>query len=133
MGIVHLLTRVSKYACSTKDGFEEHYDVDEGEVLLDGVNLKDYNIPFLRSVFGLVQQEPVLFNDTIAENIRVGRADVIGDIIERDYENKDPMIHEIQSEDTKKTVEDQRNEIKKELTFFCLKFVGQFCPFPVFL
>ena len=41
------------------------YDPDEGEVTLDGVNLKDISIEWLRSQIGYVGQEPVLFATTI--------------------------------------------------------------------
>ena len=47
------------------------YDVDQGEVLLDGINIKKYDINFLRSCFGFVSQEPVLFIGTIEENIKL--------------------------------------------------------------
>ena len=49
---------------------QRFYDVDSGEILLDGVNIKEYDISFLRKHFGTVSQEPVLFNGTVAENIR---------------------------------------------------------------
>jgi ABC-type multidrug transport system fused ATPase/permease subunit len=51
------------------------YDVDQGEILIDGVNVKDWNIVSLRKSMGLVMQEPTLFNYTIAENILYGQAD----------------------------------------------------------
>jgi len=43
---------------------------------LDGENIKQLNLRWLRSQIGLVSQEPVLFNTTIAENIRYGRDNV---------------------------------------------------------
>jgi ATP-binding cassette subfamily B (MDR/TAP) protein 1 len=46
------------------------YDVDEGEILIDGVNIKDYDIKHLRSSLGMVSQEPVLFNNSIRYNIK---------------------------------------------------------------
>lgn len=49
------------------------YDVDKGEVLIDGVNIKDYDIKTLRSGLGIVSQEPTLFNNTIEYNIRYNR------------------------------------------------------------
>eukprot|EP00735_Rhodelphis_limneticus_P009657 TRINITY_DN2844_c0_g1::TRINITY_DN2844_c0_g1_i9::g.6201::m.6201 TRINITY_DN2844_c0_g1::TRINITY_DN2844_c0_g1_i9::g.6201 ORF type:complete len:1338 (+),score=413.75,sp/Q8T9W4/ABCB3_DICDI/45.24/0.0,sp/Q8T9W4/ABCB3_DICDI/39.70/2e-124,ABC_membrane/PF00664.18/2.1e-58,ABC_membrane/PF00664.18/1.3e-46,ABC_tran/PF00005.22/3.8e-36,ABC_tran/PF00005.22/1e-33,AAA_21/PF13304.1/0.18,AAA_21/PF13304.1/0.35,AAA_21/PF13304.1/2.8,AAA_21/PF13304.1/0.0015,SMC_N/PF02463.14/12,SMC_N/PF02463.14/8.5e-05,SMC_N/PF02463.14/39, len=52
-----------------------YYDPDNGEVTLDGHNVKDVNLSFLRKQFGLVGQEPVLFATTIAENIRFGKQD----------------------------------------------------------
>lgn len=50
------------------------YDVDQGEVLIDGVNIKDYNIAQLRKRMGLVMQEPTLFNYTVKENILYGNS-----------------------------------------------------------
>ena len=46
------------------------YDVDHGAILIDDINIKKYDIKFLRSCFGVVQQEPVLFNGTIEYNIK---------------------------------------------------------------
>jgi ATP-binding cassette subfamily B (MDR/TAP) protein 1 len=46
------------------------YDVDEGQILIDGVDIKDYDIKHLRSSFGMVSQEPTLFNSTIRYNIK---------------------------------------------------------------
>ncbi|KAF1315600.1 Multidrug resistance protein abc superfamily, partial [Globisporangium splendens] len=51
---------------------ERFYDPIRGEVLLDGNNLKDLNLSWLRSQIGLVGQEPTLFIGTIAENISFG-------------------------------------------------------------
>jgi hypothetical protein len=47
--------------------------VQEGEVLLDGVDLRRYNVAWLRSYMGLVSQEPALFADSIAYNIAYGK------------------------------------------------------------
>ena len=49
------------------------YDVDRGEVLLDGVDVRDYRLADLRSQFAMVLQDPVLFATSIAENIAYGR------------------------------------------------------------
>lgn len=51
------------------------YDPDDGEILLDGVNIKTLNIRWLRGQFGYVGQEPVLFSGSVAENIERGRYD----------------------------------------------------------
>ena len=51
------------------------YDPDEGRVTLDGVDLKDYNLHWLRSQIGYVGQEPSLFEGTILDNIRIGKSD----------------------------------------------------------
>ena len=49
------------------------HDVTGGEVLIDGVNIKDYSLQSVRSLMSIVTQEPILFNDTIANNIRLGK------------------------------------------------------------
>ena len=51
------------------------YDPLTGQVLLDGHDVKTLNIQWLRSLIGLVQQEPVLFNLSIRENIAYGNND----------------------------------------------------------
>uniref|UniRef100_A0AAR2KZ58 Bile salt export pump n=1 Tax=Pygocentrus nattereri TaxID=42514 RepID=A0AAR2KZ58_PYGNA len=51
---------------------ERFYDPDEGQVLIDGHPSHGVNVPFLRSQIGIVSQEPVLFDCTIAENIQYG-------------------------------------------------------------
>jgi subfamily B ATP-binding cassette protein MsbA len=51
------------------------YDIDDGEILLDGTNIKDINLHSLRSCVSLVMQEPILFNSNILENILYGKAD----------------------------------------------------------
>jgi ATP-binding cassette subfamily B protein len=49
------------------------YDPTEGQILLDGVDLRDYRVADLRDQFAIVLQEPVLFSTTIAENIAYAR------------------------------------------------------------
>ena len=51
------------------------YDVNCGEILVDGVNIKDYTLESLRGSIGLVQQDVFLFTGTIGENILYGRPD----------------------------------------------------------
>ena len=48
------------------------YDVDEGQVLIDGINVKDYSLFHLRESVGMVLQKNVLFSGTIEENLRWG-------------------------------------------------------------
>lgn len=48
------------------------YDVESGEVLIDGVNVKDLTIKSLRSLIGIVSQESILFNTSVTENIAFG-------------------------------------------------------------
>ena len=51
---------------------ERFYDPLQGTVQLDGVPITDINIRWLRTQLGIVSQEPILFDDSIAENIRYG-------------------------------------------------------------
>ncbi len=48
------------------------HDVTGGELLIDGINIKDYSLHSVRAQMGIVTQEPILFNDTIANNIALG-------------------------------------------------------------
>ena len=52
------------------------YDTVEGEILIDGVNLKDYKIDNIRGLMGIVTQESILFNDTVFNNIAFGMPNV---------------------------------------------------------
>ncbi|XP_046390850.1 ATP-dependent translocase ABCB1-like [Ischnura elegans] len=61
---------------------QRFYDPMEGKVKLDGHDLKDLNVNWLRTHIGVVGQEPVLFATTIAENIRYGRDGVTNEDIE---------------------------------------------------
>ena len=49
------------------------YDPSQGQILLDGVDLRDYKLAELRNQFAIVMQEPVLFSTSLAENIAYGR------------------------------------------------------------
>jgi ABC-type multidrug transport system fused ATPase/permease subunit len=55
------------------------YDAMEGRVLLDGVDVRDLKLDSLRSQFSIVLQEPLLFADSIKENIRYGKPDASDD------------------------------------------------------
>ncbi|MBS1598233.1 MAG: ABC transporter ATP-binding protein [Bacteroidetes bacterium] len=48
------------------------HDVTKGELLIDGVNIREYSLHSLRSQMSIVTQEPILFNDSIADNIALG-------------------------------------------------------------
>lgn len=54
------------------DMIPRFHDVTSGELLIDGINIKEYKISDVRKLMGIVTQEPILFNDTIANNIALG-------------------------------------------------------------
>ncbi|XP_038031212.2 ATP-binding cassette sub-family B member 5 isoform X3 [Anas platyrhynchos] len=62
---------------------QRFYDPDQGEVTLDGQDIRALNVKWLRENIGIVSQEPVLFATTIAENIRYGREDISDAEIEK--------------------------------------------------
>ncbi|MCS6819894.1 MAG: ABC transporter ATP-binding protein/permease, partial [Chitinophagales bacterium] len=55
------------------------YDPQRGEILIDGINIKKITLQSLRSLFGIVSQEAILFNDTVYNNIAFGCADATMD------------------------------------------------------
>ena len=57
------------------------YDVQEGAVKIDGIDVRDMNIHSLRGMMGLVTQDSILFNDTIKNNILIGKPDATDDEI----------------------------------------------------
>jgi ABC-type multidrug transport system fused ATPase/permease subunit len=61
---------------------ERFYDPTHGSILLDGNDLTQLNVKWLRSQIGLVGQEPVLFARSIKENIRYGKLDATQEEIE---------------------------------------------------
>ena len=52
-----------------------YYDPQEGQILVDGVDLKELDVAWWRQNIGIVSQEPNLFSGTVADNIRLGRPD----------------------------------------------------------
>lgn len=54
---------------------ERFYDPQAGEVLIDGTNLKEFQLKWIRQKIGLVSQEPVLFASSIKDNIAYGKHD----------------------------------------------------------
>ena len=52
------------------------YDVSSGAILLDGVDIREFNQEDLRQLVGIVNQESILFNDTIRNNVALGRPDL---------------------------------------------------------
>lgn len=63
---------------------ERFYDLDGGSILLDGIDIKQLQVRWLRQQIGLVSQEPVLFNTSIKANIVYGRDD---DVTESEIES----------------------------------------------
>jgi len=59
------------------------YDPTEGRILLDGVDLRDYDLASLRGQLGVVTQEPILFNDSVWNNIAYGVEDATADAVAR--------------------------------------------------
>ncbi len=57
------------------------YDVNEGKIAIDGIDIKDLHLHALRSLIGLVTQDSILFNDTIKSNILLGKPDATNDEI----------------------------------------------------
>ncbi len=58
------------------------HDVTEGELLIDGINIKEYSLKSVREQISIVTQEPILFNDTIANNILIGKQNAVSSEIE---------------------------------------------------
>lgn len=59
------------------------YDVDEGEVLIDGINVKEYSLTNLREKIAVVLQKNTLFSGTVAENLRWGKEDATDEEVVR--------------------------------------------------
>lgn len=53
---------------------ERFYDPQSGEVVIDGINIKEFRLKWIRGKIGLVSQEPVLFASSIRENIAYGKS-----------------------------------------------------------
>ncbi|ULT92827.1 hypothetical protein L3Y34_010131 [Caenorhabditis briggsae] len=62
---------------------QRFYNPDAGKIYIDDIAIEDFNIKYLRQLVGVVSQEPNLFNTSIEQNIRYGRADVDSDAINR--------------------------------------------------
>jgi len=62
------------------------YDVSEGQVLVDGVDVRDYKLSALRQKIGYIPQKALLFTGTIAENLRYGKQDATMEEMERALE-----------------------------------------------
>ena len=69
---VAVLCTNQEYGTSLVELVMRFYDPEFGQVLVDGVNVKEYNIMDLREIMGLVSQEPTLFNYSVKDNILYG-------------------------------------------------------------
>ena len=87
------------------------YDPQFGDIFIDGVNIKDFDIHSLRACFGLVQQEPLLFNYSIRDNILYAKPSATDDEVKRAAEvaNAVEFIDTLQIDQTDK---DQLNMLK---------------------
>ncbi|XP_057465279.1 ABC transporter B family member 9-like [Actinidia eriantha] len=65
---------------------QRFYDPDGGEVLIDGINLKKFQLTWIRERMGLVSQEPILFTTTIRENIAYGKENATNEEIRKAIE-----------------------------------------------
>jgi subfamily B ATP-binding cassette protein MsbA len=79
------------------------HDVSSGELLIDGINIKDYSLDELRGLMGIVTQEPILFNDTIANNITLGIDNATSEAIEQAAKIANAHNFIVQKEDGYKT------------------------------
>merc|ERR1719453_2617227 len=70
---------------------ERFYDPQSGVITLDGIDIKTLNVRWLRSQLGLVAQEPVLFQGTVAENIAYGKPAAAGEATTAEIEEAASM------------------------------------------
>jgi ATP-binding cassette subfamily B multidrug efflux pump len=59
------------------------YDITKGKIIIDGVDIKDYKLSYLREKIGFIPQKALLFTGTIADNIRYGKHDATQEEIEK--------------------------------------------------
>ena len=84
------------------------YDATEGEVLVDGVNVKDYTQKFLHNKLGYISQKAVIFNDTVENNITYGENG-------KEPISKDKMKEAIEVAQAKDFVEKMENKYETNL------------------
>jgi len=93
------------------------FDVTEGQVLVDGVNVKDYTLDVLRKKIGYVSQKAILFKGTIASNVNYGE-----DTLEQ--VNEERIIHAMEVAQGKDIIEKQENGIYAEVAQGGTNFSG---------
>lgn len=84
------------------------YDVTSGEILIDGVNIKNIKLGSLRDLFGIVTQEIILFNDTIRSNITYGQKNVPEELVISAAKNANAHEFIIETENGYNTVVGER-------------------------
>ena len=100
------------------------YDPQQGEIRLDGINIRDLNIRWLRANIGYVGQEPVLFSGTIAENIAYGLDATLYDEVRVLRDSTDP----IERQKAQITLRERVEEAAKQANAheFIMKFPQQY-------
>ncbi|KKQ92549.1 MAG: ABC-type transport system involved in Fe-S cluster assembly, permease and ATPase component [Candidatus Woesebacteria bacterium GW2011_GWA2_40_7] len=88
------------------------YDLDSGEITIDGVNIKDFTKSTLRGFVGVVPQEPILFNNTIAYNIGYGFGQ--GRTLSMSLSEKGPTLSEIRNAAKLANIDDFIESLKKK-------------------
>lgn len=75
------------------------YDPDQGRILVNGVDVREYDIDSLRRAIGVVPQDTPLFNDSIWENVKFGRIDATDEEVSQAIEKAQlsPLIHKLPS------------------------------------
>lgn len=80
---------------------QRFYDANEGEIRLDGVNIKDLTLKELRGSISLVMQDVFLFSNTVAENIKLGK---------RNHVDEEEILHAVSNAQAKDFIERMDNQ-----------------------
>ena len=80
---------------------QRFYDTNEGDIRLDGVNIKDLTLKELRGSISLVMQDVFLFSNTVSENIKLGKRDLIND---------EEILHAVSNAQAKDFIERMDNQ-----------------------
>ncbi len=80
---------------------QRFYDADKGDIRLDGVNIKDLSLMELRSSISLVMQDVFLFSDTVTENIKLGKRDLV---------DEEEILHAVTNAQAKDFIERMDNQ-----------------------
>jgi subfamily B ATP-binding cassette protein MsbA len=86
------------------------YDTVEGDILVDGISIRDYKIADLRCMMGIVNQEPILFNESIFNNIAFGASNVAMEEVETAAKIANASEFILASDDGYKTVIGDRGQ-----------------------